>query len=162
MSASRAWRTDERLWPTVARLRCFRGIDTLTALALHLELGGDWERFSSPRRLFAWLGLTPSLDQSGQSVARARSPRPARSTPAGCWSNRAWHYAREPRIGVTLAARQQDAPDHVLQIAWRAQHRLHRLHHRLRERGKPHNVATDRGRPRALRVPLGRRHRAMT
>jgi transposase len=28
--------TDERLWPTVARVRCFRGIDTLTALALHL------------------------------------------------------------------------------------------------------------------------------
>jgi transposase len=33
--------TDERLWPSVARLRCFRGIDTLTALALDLELGGD-------------------------------------------------------------------------------------------------------------------------
>ena len=60
--------SDERLWPTVARLRCFRGIDTLTALALHLELGGGWERFSSPRRLFAWLGLTPTLDQSGQSA----------------------------------------------------------------------------------------------
>jgi transposase len=30
----------------------------------------------------------------------------------------------------------------VLQIAWRAQHRLHRLHQRLRERGKPHNVTT--------------------
>jgi len=27
---------DERWWPTVARLRCFHGIDTLTALALHL------------------------------------------------------------------------------------------------------------------------------
>src|SRR3954452_18682099 len=44
---------DERLAPTVARLRAFRGIDTLTALALHLELGGDWERFSSPRKLFS-------------------------------------------------------------------------------------------------------------
>ena len=44
------------------------GIDTLTALALHPELGGDWQRFRSPRRLFAWLGLTPSLDQSGQSA----------------------------------------------------------------------------------------------
>jgi hypothetical protein len=59
--------TDERLWPTVARLRAFRGIDTLTALAVHLELGGDWQRFRSPRKLFSWLGLTPSLDQSGQS-----------------------------------------------------------------------------------------------
>ena len=31
--------TDERWWPTVARLRAFRGIDTLTALSVHLELG---------------------------------------------------------------------------------------------------------------------------
>jgi hypothetical protein len=29
----------------------------------------------------------------------------------------------------------------VLQIAWRAQHRLYRLHRRLRERGKPGNIA---------------------
>jgi transposase len=37
---------DEQWWPTVARLRCFRGVDTLTAFALHLELGGDWQRFA--------------------------------------------------------------------------------------------------------------------
>jgi hypothetical protein len=30
----------------------------------------------------------------------------------------------------------------ILEIAWRAQHRLHRTHTRLRERGKPGNVAT--------------------
>jgi hypothetical protein len=39
---------------------------------------------------------------------------------------------REPRIGVTLASRHHGLPDHVLQIAWRAQHRLHRVHRRLR------------------------------
>src|SRR5664280_3544788 len=50
---------DEAWWPTVARLRCFRGIDTLTALALHLELGGDWERFERASALSAWLGLVP-------------------------------------------------------------------------------------------------------
>jgi transposase len=33
--------TDEQWWPTVARLRAFRGIDTLTALTIHLELGGN-------------------------------------------------------------------------------------------------------------------------
>ena len=39
---------DARLWPTLARLRWPRGADTLTALALHLELSGDWARFGSP------------------------------------------------------------------------------------------------------------------
>lgn len=133
---------DERLWPTVARLRSFRGIDTLTALALHLELGGDWERFSSPRKLFAWLGLTPSLEQSGQSKSQGSITKTGSTYARRLLVESAWHYARNPAIGVTLQNRQQGQPDHVLQIAWRAQHRLHRLHHRLRERGKPYNVAT--------------------
>ena len=45
-----------------------------------------------------------------------------------------------PRIGATLRNRQQGQPDHVLQIANRAQHRLHRVHNRMRGRGKAHNV----------------------
>ncbi len=134
--------TDERMWPTVARLRCFRGIDTLTALALHLELGGDWERFGSPRRLFAWLGLTPSLDQSGESARQGAITKTGSVYARRLLVESALHYLRRPTIGVTLQNRQAGQPDHVLQIAWRAQHRLHRLHHRLRERGKPHNVAT--------------------
>lgn len=134
--------TDERLWPTIARLRAFRGIDTLTALALHLELSGDWQRFSSPRRLFAWLGLTPSLEQSGQSATQGSITKTGSSYARRLLVESAWHYGRPPRIGVTLANRQVGQPDHVLQIAWRAQHRLHRLHHRLRERNKPANVAT--------------------
>lgn len=35
---------DQRSWPTVAGLRAFRAIDTLTALSIHLELGADWTR----------------------------------------------------------------------------------------------------------------------
>ena len=35
---------DERWGPTVARLRTFGAIDTLTARSIHLELGGDWQR----------------------------------------------------------------------------------------------------------------------
>ncbi|HEV8100081.1 MAG TPA: transposase [Gaiellaceae bacterium] len=53
-------------WPTVARLRCFHGIDTPTALLLSLEIG-DFARFESPRKLSSWLGLVPTLDQSGES-----------------------------------------------------------------------------------------------
>ena len=134
--------SDERLWPTDARLRTFRGLDTLTALAVHLELGGDWQRFASPRRLFAWLGLTPSLEQPGQSSHHGTITKTGSVYARRLLVEAAWHYARAPMIGVTLKNRQAAQPDHILQIAWRAQHRLHRLHHRLRERGKPHNVTT--------------------
>ena len=133
---------DERLWPVVARLRGFRGIDTLTALALHLELGGDWLRFRSPRALFSWLGLTPSLSQSGEGHTQGSITKTGSSYARRLLVEAAWHYGRRPAIGATLTNRQQGLPDHVLQISWRAQHRLHRLHDRLRERRKPPNVAT--------------------
>jgi transposase len=127
--------------PTVARLRCFRGIDTLTALALTLEIG-DFHRFRRPGQLTAWLGLVPSLAQSGETS------RPGSITKTGSGYARrllveaAWHYLRQPRIGVMLAERQQGQSAQVIQIAWRAQKRLHRLHERLRGRGKPGNLAT--------------------
>jgi len=132
---------DPRLWPTVARLRTFRGVDTLTALALHLELGGNWRRFLSPAKLASWLGLTPSLDQSGETASQGKITKSGSAIARRLLVEAAWHYLPEPRIGVTLQRRQADQPDHILQIAWRAQRRLHRTHHRLRDRHKPGNVA---------------------
>lgn len=133
---------DDRLWPTIARLRAFRGIDTLTALMIHLELSGDWERFRSPRRLAAWLGLTPSLHQSGQSMTQGAITKTGSAIARRLLVESSWHYARQPRIGATLQNRQAGQSDHILTIAWRAQHRLHRVHHQMRERGKPGNVTT--------------------
>jgi transposase len=133
---------DPRLWPTIARLRAFRGVDTLTALALHLELGGNWARFRSPAKLVSWLGLTPSLEQSGESKTQGGITKTGSAIARRLLVEAAWHYLRQPRIGATLQNRQAGQPDHILQIAWRAQHRLHRTHQRLRERNKPGNVTT--------------------
>ncbi len=127
-------------WPTVARLRCFRGVETLSALVLHLEVG-DFGRFQRPGQLAAWLGLVPSLHQSGESETRGSITKTGSGFARRILVEAAWHYLREPRIGVTLQNRQAGQPDHVLQIAWRAQHRLYRLHQRLRARGKPGNLA---------------------
>jgi transposase len=128
-------------WPTVARLRCFRGVDTLTAFALHLELGGDWQRFERAPTLSAWLGLVPSLTQSGETSRQGAITKTGSTFARRLLVESAWHYSRQPRIGVTLHNRQQGQPDHVLQIANRAQHRLYRVHTRMRARGKPGNIA---------------------
>ncbi len=132
--------TDEQWWPTVARLRCFRGIDTLTALTIHLELAADWERFEKPHRLGAWLGLTPSRTQSGESDRQGSITKTGSTLARRLLVESAWHYAREPAVGVTLAGRQAGQPDHIVQIANRAQRRIHRVYTRMRSRGKPHNV----------------------
>lgn len=142
-----AWRIsqlagDDLWWPTVARLRAFRGIDTLTALSLHLELGGDWQRFERPRQLGSWLGLTPTLHQSGESCTQGSITKTGSGLARRLLVEAAWHYGRPPRIGATLANRQAGQPAHVLQITNNAQHRLHRVSKRMKQRGKPHNVAT--------------------
>jgi transposase len=126
---------------TVARLRCFRGVDTLTALVLTLEIG-DFTRFRRPAELAAWLGLVPSLDQSGQSTVRGPITKTGSAYARRLLVEAAWHYLPRPSVGPALAQRRADQPAHVLQIALRAQRRLHRLYQRLRERGKPGNVAT--------------------
>ena len=50
----------------VARLRCLRGIDTLTAVGLCTEIG-DFTRFARPAQLMSYLGLVPSENTTGES-----------------------------------------------------------------------------------------------
>jgi transposase len=134
--------TDERWWPTVARLRCFRALDTLSALSIHLELGADWERFQKAPRVGAWLGLTPSLNQSGESKTQGAITKTGSTLARRLLIEAAWHYGPPPRVGPTLQARQQGQPEPVLAIANTAQHRLHRVYRQMKARGKPHGVVT--------------------
>jgi transposase len=148
--AARKAALDERLsrlalegeWAqTVARLRCFRGIDTLTAFVLTLEIG-DFGRFPRPAKLAGWLGLAPSLDQSGESRRQGAITKTGSGYARRLLVEAAWHYLPRPSEGPTIAARRTGQPDHVLQIAHRAERRLHRLYQRLRARGKPGNLTT--------------------
>lgn len=50
----------------VGRLRCLRGVNTLTAVGLCAEIG-DFERFAKAGQLMSYLGLVPSEHSSGQS-----------------------------------------------------------------------------------------------
>jgi len=126
---------------TVARLRCFRGIDTLTAFVLALEIG-DFTRFARPAKLSGWLGLVPSLDQSGDSRRQGAITKTGSGYARRLLVEAAWHYLPRPSEGPTIRDRRAGQPDHVIQIALRAERRLHRLYQRLRERGKPGNVTT--------------------
>ena len=126
---------------TVNRLRCFRGIDTLTAFVLCLEIG-DFHRFPRPVKLAGWLGLVPSLEQSGESRHQGAITKTGSGYARRLLVEAAWHYLPRPSEGPTIAARRAGQPDHVIQIAHRAERRLHRQYVRLRARGKPGNVTT--------------------
>ena len=97
---------DPEWWPTIARLRCFRGVDTLTAFSVHLELSADWERFEKAHRVGAWLGLTHHDRSPASQIATARSPRPGPGSRAGCWSSPPGITLASPRSGPrSLSAR---------------------------------------------------------
>jgi Transposase IS116/IS110/IS902 family len=69
----------------VGRLRCLRGVDTLTAVRLCAEIG-DLARFARAGQLSSYIGLVRLRAPPASSVASVRSPRPGPVTPGGCWS----------------------------------------------------------------------------
>jgi len=130
---------DPHFWPIVARLRCFRGIDTLAALVLALEVH-DFQRFARPAQLAAWLGLTPTLSQSGQSSTSGPISKTGSGYARRILVEAAKHAGLRPRLSAELERRQSGQPECVRALAWRAQQRLYRVSRRLKAHGKPANV----------------------
>jgi transposase len=119
------------LAPLVARLRCLRGIDTLSAIGLAAEVR-SFDRFAHPDQLACYLGLVPSEHTSDQKRRQGAITKAGSSHARRLLVEASWHYARPPRTSATLQRRQSDAPASVIDCAWRAQRRLHHRWQRLR------------------------------
>jgi transposase len=120
----------------VGWLRCFRGIDTLTAILILAELH-DFRRFHSARALMAYLGLVPGEDSTGEKHRRGRITRTGNVLVRRLLVETAWHYQHRPGVGVALTRRRKGQPNRVIAIADKAQHRLCRRFRRLAEEHKP-------------------------
>ena len=120
----------------VGWLRCFRGIDTLTALCFVAELH-DIRRFPSPRSLMAYLGLVPSEYSTGNKQSRGPITKAGNSRVRRLLVESAWHYRHRPAVGYRLRKRREGQPEKAIAIADRAQQRLCARYRRLSERGKP-------------------------
>jgi transposase len=128
--------TIEPLRARVERLRCFRGIDDLTALTIAAELG-DARRFPSAARVMAFTGLVPSEYSSGAHQTRGAITKTGNAHLRRVLVEAAWQYRHHPFQGRSLQLRQRGAPRDVVDRAWHAQWRLHRRYRRLAARGKP-------------------------
>jgi transposase len=124
----------------VGWLRCFRGIDTTTAITILAELHGV-QRFHSPRQLAAYLGLVPSEYSSSDRTRRGSITKAGNGHIRRVLIEASWHYRHPPGVGAALSKRRARQPARVIAIADRAQQRLHRRYRRLTERGKPANKA---------------------
>jgi transposase len=120
----------------VGWLRCFRGIDTLTAMLILAELH-DFRRFASAPALMAYLGLVPGEDSSGEKHRRGRITRTGNALVRRLLVETAWHYQHRPSVGVALTRRRTGQPGRVIAIADKAQQRLCRRFRKLAAEHKP-------------------------
>ncbi len=125
---------------TVGRLRCLRGIDTLSAVGLCAEVG-EFQRFAKAGQLMSYLGLTPSEDTSGEKRRQGAITKTGSRHARRLLVEAAWHYRRSPAKGQALRRRQDGQPAHIIEISWQAQRRLHNVWERLdSRRGKRRTI----------------------
>ena len=125
----------------VGALRCFRGIDTVTAMSLVAELH-DFTRFNSPRGLMSYLGLVPSENSTGDKSRRGPITKAGNNHARRLLVEAAWHARHKPATSAKLRRRREGQPARVITIAERAQLRLHRKYwHLTMGKNKPTNKA---------------------
>jgi transposase len=122
----------------VGRLVCLRGVATLTALALTVEIG-DWQRFR-PQALGPFLGLTPSEDSTGERRRLGAITKTGNTHARRLLVEAAWHQRRPLRASAALERRRQGQPAAVRARADRSARRLHQRWHALENRGKRRTV----------------------
>jgi transposase len=122
----------------VGRLVCLRGVSTLTALALTVELG-DWQRFR-PQSLGPFLGLTPSEDSTGERRRLGAITKTGNTHARRLLVEAAWQQRRPLRESAALTRRRQGQPAAVRTRADQSARRLHQRWHALESRGKRRTI----------------------
>ena len=123
----------------VGRLRCLRGVDTLTAVGLCAEIG-DFARFAQAGQLSSYVGLVPCESTTGQQRRLGSITKTGSAHARRLLVEAAWHYRARPNLGKALTERQADQPQAAIAIAWSAQRRLNRTWTRLEARGKRRTI----------------------
>jgi transposase len=125
---------EKRYNEKVSRLRCFKGVDTLTALTLVSEIG-DFRRFAKAHEFMAYLGLVPSEYSSGDKRRVGNITKAGNSRLRKLLIESSWHY-RYYAPSKRLAARRKDQPTEVIAYADKAVRRLTRKYNALLFRNK--------------------------
>ena len=124
----------------VQYLRCLKGIDTLSALTLAVE-AQEFRRFTRARAFMSYTGAVSSERSSGGTVCRGSITKAGNAHLRRILVEAAWSYRHGTGVSRALAERRTGCPAEVVQIARKAQARLHRTFWRLTSRTKPSQVA---------------------
>jgi transposase len=119
----------------VKDLQALRGIAQISAVTIAAELG-NITRFESARQLMGYSGTVPREDSSGKRAQRGSITKTGNAHLRRIAVEAAWSYRLRPGIGPALRKRQDGVPEDLKEIAWKAQHRLHKRYSRLAAAGK--------------------------
>jgi transposase len=122
-AAIAAMAADSTFTPVVDRLGCLRGVSTLTAFGLAVEIG-DWHRLSG-RSIGAYLGLVPTESSSGDSRSRGSITKTGNGHARRLLIEAAWHHRPPYRVGADLRRRLDRADPPARDRGQRANRRLH-------------------------------------
>jgi transposase len=109
--------------PVVCRLGCLRGVATLTAFGLAVEIG-DWHRLTG-RSIGAYLGLVPTESSSGQTRSQGSITKTGNGHARRLLIEAAWHHRPPYRVGADLRRRLDRADPAARDRGQRANRRLH-------------------------------------
>jgi transposase len=137
--AIEAMAADSEFTPVVRRLGCLRGISTLTAFALAVEIG-DWHRFTGSS-IGSYVGLVPSEYSSGASRVQGGITKTGNGHARRLLVEAAWHHQQRYTVGKTMRDRWDLAPAPARARGDAGNHRLHARWVRFNERGTRHVVA---------------------
>ena len=99
---------DSEFTPLVRRLACLRGVATLTAFALAVEIG-DWHRFTG-NSIGSFVGLVPSEHSSGASRVQGSITKTGNTHARRLLVEAAWHHRAHYAPGKTMRDRWDLAP----------------------------------------------------
>src|SRR5260370_7051902 len=108
----------------IRALQAFRGIAFLSAVTLVAE-AGDLRRFRTAPQFMAYAGLVPSESSSGGKQQRGSITKTGNSLLRHVLGEAAHHARHAPRVTTKVKQRQTDLPAEIVELAWRAQVRLH-------------------------------------
>src|SRR5713101_3375743 len=129
-------------WSRLVRaLQALKGVGPIVAATIVTEVG-DFARFTHPRQLVAYFGLAPGEHSSGSSIRPRGITKAGNTTARSILCEAAWNYRTTPKVGQWMKQHRPEVPQEIIEIAWKAQLRLHKTYRRLTSRGKRTVVAT--------------------
>lgn len=123
------------LAPVVEAIQVLRGVQFTTAVTLVAELG-DLTRFTHPRQLMSYLGLTPSEYSSGSKRQQGGITKSGNIHARHALVESAWAYRHPAKVSAYLQKRIGDLPKELQDLSWKAQVRLCKRYRTLCARGK--------------------------